>query len=572
MANPKSQERKYRLLVVEDEPFVMNMLIGLLEKNTPYEIDAARDGAKALEKWTTQRYNLIITDLRMPLMDGQTLIKEIRKTDPGVAIIVLTGHGDLAEAYSLLEKYQISDFLHKPVETDALLFSVKNALEKSKIQRIPPTHDSEKEPVIFKDNEEVVKYLKESRLFAPLPDEMIEMLVPLSTFISYAPGARILVEGQENDKVYFLIRGMVGIYSGEELILKLRRNGDIFGEMSIISDKPCTATVIAETHVNLFCIDAHYVGKYMAVDTKTLRDTLYQTFAMILTEKLSFTTHKAREYESTNNLLKKTKRELEIANQELQEAYDALELKMKELESTQTQLIQSAKLASLGVLASGVAHELNQPIGYIRNNAQLAIMGGEENLSVPQALNVLKQVEEGTTRMMKIVNHLRNFARQTDFERLPLNLHDVLENSLVLINEQLRLQNVQVIKNYAANLPHVIGNAQQLEQVFVNLIVNAKDALEGVKEATLTIKTEVRRPSEGAAQAMIQFIDNGCGIPQEVSEKIFDPFFTTKEVGKGTGLGLSISYGIIQEHHGEILVSSAQGEGTTFTIILSETA
>ena len=567
MANQQSQEKAPRLLVVEDELLVMNVLVGLLEQETLYDIESSNDGIEALERCSKQHYDLIVTDLNMPLMDGQTLIREIRKINTDVAIIVLTGYGDLSDAYSLLDNYQISDYLYKPVSRDALLFSVKNALEKNKLQHTVPKYTPETGHVIFDDNEEVIKYLKESRLFSPLPDEMIQQLVPLSTFVYYAPGTEILKEGYRNDKVYFLIRGVVGIYSGEDLILKLRRNGDIFGEMSVISDKACTATVIAENHVNLFCLDSKYVGKYMDINTDSLRDTLYQMFAMVLTEKLTFTTHKAKEYERTNKLLAEAKSELETTHDELREAYEQVESKMRALENTQAQLVQSAKLASIGQLATGIAHELNQPIGYIRNNAQTAIMDGEENLSVAQAFKALKQVEEGTTRMMRIINHLRSFGRQTDFGQHPLDLHEVMENSLILFNEQLKLLNIQVVKNYASYLPRIRGNAQELEQVFINLVSNAQDALEGKENATLTIKTEFRLRDDDFCEVLILFMDNGCGIPQDVLDKIFDPFFTTKKVGEGTGLGLSISYGIVQEHRGQIQATSVVGEGTTFTLV-----
>ncbi|CAN2044862.1 two-component system, NtrC family, sensor kinase [Candidatus Magnetomoraceae bacterium gMMP-13] len=253
---------------------------------------------------------------------------------------------------------------------------------------------------------------------------------------------------------------------------------------------------------------------------------------------------------------------------DLQRANEKLILTNRKLKDTQYQLIQSSKLASIGELATGVAHELNQPLSYIRNNAQLIMMDSPEDYDFQEVYETFQKIEEGTDRMMLIINNLRRSARQTIIEFIPFDIHKVIDNTLIFYNEQFKVHNIQIEKKFASWLPKVIGNSNQIEQVFINLISNARDALDEKEEARLIIKTEFQAQKNNPGMISIKFIDNGMGISLFHQEKIFDPFFTTKEEGEGTGLGLSISYGIIKEHKGNINVISVEGKGTTFTITL----
>lgn len=452
------------------------------------------------------------------------------------------------------------------------LLDSKNFVKKRKI--MPKNFDKQ----FFEENLEVLDYLKKSRLFGYIPEDILKKLVPVSEIIQYPKGAEILKEGTVNTKVFFLVRGRVSVFAGGEHILSLRRVGDIFGEMSIISHKHCTASVFADTNVQLFTISSKNIGEYQEVNSKSVQDVLYRLFSAILTEKLSLTTHKAKNYEVANNELNHTKQDLQLANEklkqeiserkqaeeELRKKNEALIIANRDLKNTQAQLVQSAKLASIGELATGMAHELNQPLMYIRNSAQLAMMYDKENYD-PKVINkILKRIEEGTDRMMKIIYHIRYFARQSKVEYQSVNVITILEDSLILFNEQLKLQNIHIEKDLPEDIPLIMGNAQQLEQVFVNIVCNARDSLKNIDDGviTLSVKTNDR------GEIVVSFKDNGKGIPEEILGKIFDPFFTTKEEGKGTGLGLSISYGIIKEHRGQILVNSVESQGATFEIVL----
>ena len=268
--------------------------------------------------------------------------------------------------------------------------------------------------------------------------------------------------------------------------------------------------------------------------------------------------------ERTNDLIKANVKRQQ-SEEKVRKTNDKLLKANKEIKETQIQLVQSAKLASIGELATGIAHELYQPITYIRGNSQLVMMDGEKNLDISLVWPMLKSVEHGTTIIMKIISHLREYAKKSDGIWNHINIHEIIENSFILLNEQFRLSNIEVEKIFAADIPDISADPYQLEQVFANMLSNARDALKGIDNAKLIIQTEFCDTSN---EVRIKFIDNGCGISQKIQKNIFMPFFTTKDLGTGTGLGSSISAGIINDHKGQISVFSEEGKGATFIISL----
>ncbi|MFC1461978.1 ATP-binding protein [Verrucomicrobiota bacterium] len=252
-----------------------------------------------------------------------------------------------------------------------------------------------------------------------------------------------------------------------------------------------------------------------------------------------------------------------------------LEKSNRELKEATAQLIQAEKLSALGELAAGVAHELNQPLNVIKIICQ----------SITRDLQK-ERYEEGTLRrdlpdildqvgkMAQVIDHMRIFSRRAEglpMEHVDLNI--LLEGAFKFLGQQLMDHGIQVVKNFAPDLPSVIGDPIRLEQVFMNLITNARTVLEdsGASDRTIVVRT-YRVKNEDAIRTDIA--DNGPGVSKDITEKIFQPFFTTKEPGKGTGLGLSVASKIIEEHKGSIRLISTPGDGATFTVILpiAETA
>ncbi|MDM8550985.1 PAS domain S-box protein [Desulfobacterales bacterium HSG2] len=256
--------------------------------------------------------------------------------------------------------------------------------------------------------------------------------------------------------------------------------------------------------------------------------------------------------------------------EELKQAYE-------KLKSTQGQLIQSAKLASIGELVAGVTHELNQPLMIIRGNVQLLLRGFEKRMpGREELLEDFEIIERNTTRMMNIINHMRTFSRQSQSDFRLTDMNGVVEDAFLMIGQQLWVHSIKAEKDLSRNLPKVHGDANQLEQVFLNLIANARDAVEEKRGQTaghldsstekVGIITRVGKDDKTVLEILVR--DTGAGIPSENRDKIFDPFFTTKEVGKGTGLGLSIAYGIIKDHGGLIEIAETGPGGTTFRVRL----
>jgi PAS domain S-box-containing protein len=236
-------------------------------------------------------------------------------------------------------------------------------------------------------------------------------------------------------------------------------------------------------------------------------------------------------------------------------------IRMKEaLERTQVQLLQSEKMASLGKLAAGVAHQLNNPLGGITLFTKLVL---EEYDLEDGARQDLQSILKDAQRCRDTVKELLEFARQTRQEMRPNDINEALSRTLFLLENQAMFQNIKIEKDLAPSLPRVPSDIQQLNHMFMNIILNAVEAMEG--RGKLGLRTYLA--SEGD-RVIIEISDTGPGIPEEVLPKIFEPFFTTKEAGKGTGLGLSLVYGIVENHGGRIAARSRPDEGTAFIIEL----
>jgi two-component system, NtrC family, sensor kinase len=281
---------------------------------------------------------------------------------------------------------------------------------------------------------------------------------------------------------------------------------------------------------------------------------------------------------------------------------------LQELQKTQGQLVQNEKMSSLGQLVAGIAHEINNPVNFIHGNITHANLYIQDLLDLirlyeqfyPQPAEtiankidtidleflredvpkLLESMNMGTTRIREIVKSLRSFSRLDESDFKPVNIHDGLESTLMILQNRIRSKStgnpIRIIKNYG-DLPYVECFPGYLNQVFMNILVNAVDAVdevyyrnpssESLYEPTITIFTETIFTETQNDRISIRFVDNGIGMPEDIQSKIFDPFFTTKEVGKGTGMGMSISYQIITEKHGGTLsLTSIPGKGSEFRI------
>ena len=315
----------------------------------------------------------------------------------------------------------------------------------------------------------------------------------------------------------------------------------------------------------------------------------------------AFFTRVDEAYNKADADLELAHRSLDIMSQELNKRNEALLREKNEqtvligkLALAQNQLLQAEKMASIGQLAAGVAHEINNPIGYVNSNLSMLgdyaqdllemidvydvaeaglTPGGREAVhATRQRLDIdylrtdmqaiLDESKEGISRVKKIVQDLKDFSHPDEGRFLYADLHLGLDSTLNIVVNEIKYK-ADVVKDYG-ELPEVECIASQLNQVFMNLLVNAAHAMQGGHRGKIFV-----RSGRGADETVwVEIADDGCGIQPENLKRIFDPFFTTKPVGQGTGLGLALSYGMVQKHHGQISVISAPGQGTCFRIVL----
>ncbi|MEG4085640.1 ATP-binding protein [Microcoleus sp. POL10_C6] len=293
--------------------------------------------------------------------------------------------------------------------------------------------------------------------------------------------------------------------------------------------------------------------------------------------------------------------ELELGRQTLEERVEErteeLTAALHQLKHTQTQLIQTEKMSSLGQMVAGVAHEINNPINFIHGNLEYAneyvinllhllrlyqqeypqpteaiaeeIAEIELDFITEDLLKLLESMKIGSERIRQIVLSLRNFSRLDEAQMKLVDIHEGIDNTLLILNSRLK-QGIEVVKNYG-HLPEVECYPAQLNQVFMNIIANAIDALEGSSQDSKKGKNPqilIQTQKLDSSQILVRICDNGPGIPSAIHSKLFDPFFTTKEPGKGTGIGLAICYQIVEKHRGKIEIISSLGGGAEFAIAL----
>jgi two-component system NtrC family sensor kinase len=270
------------------------------------------------------------------------------------------------------------------------------------------------------------------------------------------------------------------------------------------------------------------------------------------------------------NALKEERNSLDI---KVKQRTAELEKSNQELKTAQAQLIQSAKMAAVGQLGAGVAHELNNPLGGILGYAQFIL----EKLKRPEfsiddfksSGRYIESIEREASRCKKIVENLLKFSRRPIIVKPePIDIAQALDETLSIIGHQLKLKNVNVTQDIKPGLAKVTGIINQLQQVFTNLILNAQQAMPEGGELKITSENILDESTHTPKAIRLEFTDTGCGIPEEHLAHMFEPFFTTKQREKGTGLGLAVSYQIVSDHKGTIEVRSQVGKGTTVVIIL----
>jgi two-component system NtrC family sensor kinase len=533
------------VLIVDDDKLIREQLRKGLKREF-FEVFLAADGKTALETVTQEEIGIVILDIKLPDIDGLEVLTKIKEKRPDCEVVVITGWGTRDIAIQSLRRGAI-DYIEKPIETDELSAALGRAQEKL----------AEREELQYKnrllvidDEEEIVKRLKDF-----LDKEGYE--------VAYAINGKEGLNIVENSKVDVIITDIrMDDMDGIEVLRRAKR---LYRDIEGIVVTGFKEQELAIRSLRAGAID--YITKPVNLD------------------ELLFAVRRAVERINLNRNRLYRNRELKISSEIVSKMNEELETRVeqrtKELSKTQAQLFQTSKLATLGEMSAGLAHEMNQPLGGISLVAtHMRKMIEGDTLSMVEIDSGLSDIEASVKRMSKIIQHIRTFARQDTLKFTQVDVNETIDASLSLLGEQLRLHEIEVVIDLNPALPKINGEPYQLEQVWINLISNARDALDekekrisdGIRqiadyEKRLKISTIYDTESEMSCLE-VHVNDNGIGLTKEQQEKIFEPFFTTKEVGKATGLGLSISHGIIESHKGTIEVESKEWEGTTVRVIM----
>ena len=498
-----ARTRRHSLLVVDDERQILESVQSLFRRS--YDVITAGSGQAGLEVLAGTPPDLILTDQMMPDMPGDAFLKLALELAPDSVRLLFTGYADIEAVTRAVNHGKIFGYITKPwntVELEALVGQAARHFELAEANRI-------------------------------LTEELRQ--------------ANRALEG----KVVERTRAVEELEDYSECLLRSLGSGVLVIDMNgVVTSLNPKGTAILEFEA------AHVLGKKF--------DALpaLRPFAEELTRSLSLGrpgTYQEARLDGRDDQHRHLGYEVNpVVTRSGERRGSILTFTdISEIRQLQMQLNQSEKLSTIGQLAGGVAHEINNPLGVILGFAQMLMRQPLEE----QNLRRVQNIERQALRCKEIVSSLLKFARRPRMETRPVELNALVDETLALMARQFEVEQVKLVKELQPGLPEVQGDPNELEQVFFNLIMNARDALGGPGEIRIQ-----SRFAGGAVEIAVS--DTGPGVSQALREKIFDPFFTTKEPGRGTGLGLSVSRGIARRHGGDVVAEAGPGGGGRFVVRL----
>lgn len=557
-----------KILIVDDREDNLQFLTEYVLASEGYSYIIARDGFSALQKALAEKPDLIIMDIRMPGMSGLEVLQQLNQREVNIPVILMTFHGSEETAVQAF-RLGARDYIIKPFEMDEMHRAINRALSETRLRQ----EKEELSEVLVRSNQQLTQRIRELNALFGIGksvtslldlEKVLNRIVEAAVYITGAEEGTLLLVDESSGELY--LRAARNLGDKYARGFRLRVEDSLAGQV-VKTGKPIIAQV-EDTDQGLKIKTGYLVRSLLNVPLKTadkvigvlsvdnrLSTRLFSTNDQYLLSALADWATIAIENARVVENLEKARAEIAKWNEELEQR---IADRTKELKAAQDRLVQSEKLASIGQLASGVAHEINNPIGVILSFAQVLVrkVPPEDPFYKP-----LRSIEREALRCKAIVHNLLDFARRTTPSLKLLDINRVLDLTCELLIHQLDDQGTKLIKSYEPNLPPIMGDANQLQQVFTNIIMNAHQAMPDGGELRITSR-------QLGDEIQVLFADTGSGIPPENLKRIFDPFFTTKEVGQGTGLGLSVSYGIVQSHGGTIEVESKVGVGSVFVVRL----
>jgi len=516
MAFKKMNDIDWEVLFIDDEEGIRNV-VSIAIMDAGYKVLTAADGQSGIELCKRESPQIIITDIRMPGINGIEVLKRIKETDPEKEVIVVTGYGDMDMAISALQ-LDASDFITKPINNEALFVALERAKERYKNRKELQDYASLMEERWIDTAEELARTFNFQK-------NLIESSI--DGIIGCDKNGKIITFNKSMEK-------MLG-YPKDEVLGKMSFNKFFpVGSAEKLKDKLYSEEYGGENR--LFLFENNMI-------TRSGDKIPVQLSAMVLFEE----------------------------NKEIGLVGFCRDLReMRRLEQQfddQARLLHQDKMMSLGRLAASVVHEINNPLAgmlnYIRLMIKILNRGPFEQENMDKFQRYLGLIEDETGRCSEIVSNLLALSRKSKIEFSEMNIRELMQKCIMLSQHKLTLQNIQLKSDLDKENPMISGDFNQIQQCIINLILNAIDAMPDGGTLTLGVSID-----PGKKIVEIRIGDTGQGISKEDLTHIFDPFYTTKMEGKGLGLGLSTVYGIIDRHKGTISVESDLGKGSVFLIKL----
>ncbi len=511
-----TREDPWRLVLVDDEADIREVL-GISLRDAGYQVETASDGESGLEICRSFKPHILVTDIRMPGMDGLELLEAVKGEYPDIEVVVVTAFGEMDVAVRAL-RLDASDFITKPVGEEALELALERAKERYQARR----RIAEYTALLEQENVETTRELMESITFQRrLIDSSMDGILAVDNDETVVTFNRAL-------------EGMVGMSRHDALGRK--RLGDFLSD----SDEEALRRVLASDS---------YGGRG--------RVFLYETHlaasdGTAIPVQVSGTEIVGREQRYGLVFFFRDLRDIRRLEREM---------------ADQARILHQDKMMSLGRLAASVVHEINNPLSGILNYARLMkrlLERGElEAETLDKFRRYLDVVEGETGRCSRIVSNLLSFSRRAGEEFREVDPGELLERSALLSRHKLELQGIELEVSSPDNLPRIKGDMNQLQQCLINLIFNAADVMPQGGRLYLGAESD-----QTGRWVVLRVRDTGPGIDEDILSHIFEPFYTTKQEGTGVGLGLSTVYGIVERHRGVVDVETGPGKGTEFRIKL----
>jgi signal transduction histidine kinase/FixJ family two-component response regulator len=536
-----------KVLVVEDSLDVLSFLAEDVLPYHGYEVVTATTGQEGLDKLSSEVPQILLLDLELPDMSGMDILKTVQREDGDIPVVLMTAYGSESIAVEAF-RLGVRDYIIKPFTTKQVIDVIERTLTETRLRR-------EKGELTrsLQDRVEQLTILSAvGKSVVSLMDieELLSRIVEAGVYVTKAEEGFLLLVDADSGDLY--LRAGKNLGSEQTQGFRLKVEDSLAGQV-VQTGKPVRR-------------GGKGTGRDFKVKTGYLVKSLLHVPLLLRGEAIGVLSVDNQvtdvEFTEEDQYLLSTLADYAAISIENATLYEELRKRMKDLERSQQELIESSKLAAVGTLAAGVAHEFNNLLAAISGHTELGLVSDDME-EIKRALQVVITTVD---RAKRITSNLLTFARRREPRVEMADVTDAVENPLQLLERDLQKCNIEVVRKFSA-VPPIVCDSGQISQVCLNLLTNARDAMlpEG---GTLTIEL-----ARDADDIIIAFSDTGTGIPDRIMEKIFEPFVTTKgPLGggemAGTGLGLSVSYGIVKSHGGTIDVETEAGKGSTFTVRL----